>query len=298
MLRRVLALCALVAFPATALAQGDFADTVIESQDLGSGVYLLTGAGGNMGLCVGDDGAFLIDDQFAPLTEKILAKIKTLTDKDVRFVINTHWHGDHTGGNENLGNAGVAIVAHENVRVRLTTDQVMEVFGREVPAAPHAAHPVITFTENISFHLNGQTIRVSHPANAHTDGDAFIDFEEANVLHMGDVFFHGMYPFIDTGSGGSIQGVIAAVETALGMSDDATKIIPGHGALASKTDLQAYLGVLQGVRDAILPLVKAGKSVDEIVAADPLAKWNEAWGQGFMKPDVFTRIVAGSLGAK
>ena len=216
----------------------------------------------------------------------------------MKFVINTHWHGDHTGGNENLGKAGAIIVAHENVYKRLSTDQVLVAFDREIPARPKEALPVITFTRDVTFHLNGDELKVFHVENAHTDGDAIIYFTKANAVHMGDTFFNGMYPFIDTEHGGSIDGMIAAVGRMLEMIDDDTKIIPGHGPLGARAQLQAYHDMLVGVREAIQAEVAAGKSVDEVVAANPTAAYDGEWGGGFLNPERFTRIVAGDLSSR
>ncbi|MCP4249053.1 MAG: MBL fold metallo-hydrolase, partial [bacterium] len=217
---------AIAAGTAPAGAQ-DLEDVEIETTKVAENLYMLVGAGGNIGLSVGPDGAFLIDDQFAPLTEKITAAIKAVTEAPIRFVVNTHWHFDHTGGNENLGKAGAVIVAHENVRRRMSTEQFIAAFDRRVPASPPGALPVITFADAVTFHLNGDELHVFHVAPAHTDGDSIVHFRKANVLHLGDTFFDGMYPFIDVSAGGSIAGMIEAVDRALKLCDDKTKIIPG-----------------------------------------------------------------------
>jgi glyoxylase-like metal-dependent hydrolase (beta-lactamase superfamily II) len=254
-------------------------------------VYMLRGQGGNIGVCVGDDGVFAIDDQFAPLTPRILEEIEKLSEKPVRFVVNTHWHGDHTGGNENLGKAGAIIVAHANVRKRMSEKQFMEAFNRTVEPAPKGALPVVTFDQSITFHWNDETIEVVHVEPAHTDGDSFVHFRSANVLHAGDVFFNGMYPFIDTSTGGNLEGVIRAVERILERSDAKTRIIPGHGPLASRADLERYQAMLTTARDRIEPLLRAGRSRDEVIAAKPTADLDADWGGGFMKPDVWVGIV-------
>ena len=297
---RSLFLLASLALPiAPAVADDDpFKDTTIESTELGSGVWMLTGRGGNMLLVTGAGGALLVDDQFAPLTERIQAAIGGLTQEPLKFVVNTHWHGDHTGGNENLGAAGAVIVAHEGVHRRMSTDQVMELWNREVPAAPMVARPVVTFTEGVTLHLAERPVEVMGVgAPAHTDGDSFVKLADANVLHMGDTFFHGFYPFIDVGSGGSLDGVIAAADRALTMADDATKIVPGHGPVATKAALEAYRAMLVGVRAAIAPLVAAGKTRDEVIAAKPTAAFDAVWGGGFMSPDDFTGIVVDGMAA-
>ena len=234
-MRRILpffALLALLVLAAPGLASSQNFDAVeIETQQVSSSVYMLLGQGGNIGVFVGEDGVFVIDDQFAPLTDKILAAIGAITSEPVRFVFNTHWHGDHTGGNENLGRTGALIVAHENVRERLSMDQVLERVGREpapTPAAPAGALPVVTFTEDVTFHLNGDQLHAFHVSNADTDGDAIVHFRRANVVHMGDTFFRDRFPFIDTATGGSIDGMIAAVGAALAVMDARTRVIPGH----------------------------------------------------------------------
>jgi glyoxylase-like metal-dependent hydrolase (beta-lactamase superfamily II) len=213
MRRALLPTLALLLVAAPPAAGQDWDAVEIEAQEVADGVYMLTGRGGNLGLFVGEDGVFLIDDQYAPLTDKILAAIGQITTEPVRFVFNTHWHGDHTGGNENLGDAGALLVAHENVRARLSVDQLLERVGRPVseqPAAPEGAWPVVTFTEDVTFHLNGDELHAFHVEHAHTDGDAIVHFRNANVVHMGDTFFLGRFPFIDTATGGSIDGLIAA----------------------------------------------------------------------------------------
>ena len=276
-------------------AQRDFSNVTIAETELGSGIYMLTGAGGNMALSIGEDGAFLVDDQFAPLSEKIMAKIAELTDQPVKFVINTHWHGDHTGGNENFGNAGAIIVAHDNVHKRMSADQFMKFFAREVKAAPAAALPAITFSEQVTLHHNNDRIRAMHVPNGHTDGDAMILFEQANVLHMGDLYFNGLYPFIDVGSGGSINGVIAAIAEGLELANADTKIIPGHGPLSDRATMQAYHDMLIEIRDKVSSLKLDGMNLDEIIAAKPGANYDEAWGGKFIKPEQLITFVYSSL---
>lgn len=250
------------------------------------GVHVIQGRGGNIGVSVGADGVFMIDDQFAPATQAILDQIKTVTDQPVRFLVNTHFHRDHTGGNENLGKAGVLIFAHDNVRARL--------LGADSPA-PAAALPVVTFNDATTFHMNGQTIRVFHTANAHTDGDAMIHFVEADVIHMGDTFFNGFYPFIDSRSGGSLDGVFRTIDTVLALADGDTVIIPGHGPVGDRTDLIAYRDMLIKARDGIQPLIADGKSVEEIVAAKPTAEFDDSWGGGFLNPERFLRVMHAAM---
>jgi len=273
------------------LAQQDFSKVEIKTTEVASNLYMLNGRGGNIGVSVGDDGVFIIDDQFAPLSEKIMAAISELSDKPVSYVINTHWHGDHTGGNENFGKSGAVIVAHENVRQRMSTKQFMKAFGREVPAAPDAALPVVTFSQNATFYFNDTQIQVMHLPSAHTDGDSMVLFTEANVLHMGDTFFNGFFPFIDQSSGGTLDGLIVAANKTLGMIDDTTKIIPGHGPLSDKAALTTYLAMLEEVKATMTPLITAGTSRADVLAANPLGELGKTWGNGFMKTDVFTGIV-------
>jgi glyoxylase-like metal-dependent hydrolase (beta-lactamase superfamily II) len=283
-----------LAMPAAAQPQ-DFSEVEIKAQKVTDGVYMLTGRGGNLGLSVGASGSFLIDDQFAPLTEKILAAVKAITPDPVRFVVNTHWHFDHVGGNENLGKAGAFIVAHENVRRRMSTEQFSATFQQKTPPSPQAALPVVTFADAVTFHWNGEEIRVFHVPPAHTDGDAIVQFVKADVVHVGDVFFNGSYPFIDTSSGGRVDGVIAAVDRVLAATTDRTRFIPGHGPLGTKADLKDYRDTLQTLRDRIAKLKAEGKARDAVIAAKPTADYDAKWGQGFMKPDVWTGLVFDSV---
>jgi glyoxylase-like metal-dependent hydrolase (beta-lactamase superfamily II) len=269
----------------------DLSKVEVKVVPVAPGLAMLAGAGGNIGVCYGDDGVFVVDDDYAPLTDRIKAAIATLSNKPVRFVVNSHWHGDHTGGNENLGKAGVVIVAHDNVRKRLSVDQFVAAFNETFKASPAIALPIVTFADAVSFHVNGDDIRVFHVPPAHTDGDAVIQFAKANAVHMGDTYFNGMYPFIDVASGGSLEGMIGAVNKVLGGIDAATKVIPGHGPLSDKAGLTAYRDMLVAARNAIKPLVKAGKSRADVIAAKPTKALDAAWGGGFMKPDVFVGIV-------
>lgn len=296
-MRNKLVLAAALAVCASlpAFAQEDFSKVEIKTEKLAEGVWMLTGAGGNIGVSAGADGVFLIDSQYAPLTDKIKSAVAGLSTKPVRFVLNTHWHGDHVGGNENLGKTGVVIVAHDNVRKRMSSEQFIKAFNSKVPASPAVALPLVTFLDSISFHLNGDDVDAFHVPPAHTDGDAIVYFRKANVLHMGDTFFNGMYPFVDLSTGGSIAGMIAACDRGLGMGDASTKVIPGHGPSGSKADLKAFRDMLMASRDAVAPLVKAGKTLDDVKAAKPTAALDEKWGKGFMKPDVWVSIVYADL---
>ena len=295
-MRRFPALLALALAVVPALrAQQDFSQVKVTVTPIVPGVYMLQGSGGNIGLSVGKDNAFVIDDEYAPLTDRIKAAIATVTPNPVRFVVNTHWHGDHSGGNENMTNGGAIIVAQENVRRRMSTEQFNAFFKSTTPASPAAALPVITFADGISFYVNGDSVQVTHVKNAHTDGDVLVLFRGANVIHMGDTYFNGMYPYIDATSGGSLVGIIAAVDRALAMTNDATKIIPGHGPLGDHASLVEYRKAMVTVRDRVSKLVAKKRTLAQVLAAKPLADLDETWGKGFMKPDQFLSIVYASL---
>jgi len=271
-------------------------DTVkIRTTPLAGGVYLLQGSGGNIAASTGPDGVIMVDDDYAPLTDRILAAVDQLHSGRLRFVINTHWHGDHTGGNGNLGGQGIMIVAHDNVRQRMSREQFIESFGAKVPPSPAVALPVITFTDSLTFYLNNDTIQIFHVAPAHTDGDAVIFFRHANVIHMGDTYFNGLYPFIDYSTGGSLDGVIAAVDRGLGLADDATRIIPGHGPLATRTDLRRYREMLAAIRIRILSARRKGLTLEQALEARLIDDYNDAWGKGFLTPEQFFTIAWKSL---
>ncbi len=272
---------------APALGQQDFSKVEIKTTRVLDGIYMLEGWGGNIGLSVGDDGAFVIDDQFAPLNAKLTAAIRAVTDKPVEFVLNTHHHGDHTGGNPALAGSGATIIAHDNVRSRLASED---------DAAPDAL-PVITFSQTVTVRRNGHEIHIYHPENAHTDGDAVVYFRDVNVVHMGDILFSGMYPYIDIDGGGSLDGYIAALEAANQMVDGDTKIIPGHGPLSSKTELEASIEMLKSVRTRILALINDGLDEDDVVAANPLADFHDEWNWNFITTERMTRIAFRSLSA-
>ena len=274
-----------------AQAQQNFDKVEIKTEKLSPTTFVLFGAGGNVGVSVGEDALFIIDDQYAPVSPKILAALKQLSDKPIKFVLNTHWHGDHTGGNENMGKGGALIVAHDNVRKRMSTEQFIALFKSKVPPSPKVALPVVTFSTDVTFHINGDEVYGFHVPKAHTDGDTVVHFKKSNVIHMGDVFFNGWYPFIDVSSGGSPEGVIAASDRVLAMSDDNTKIIPGHGPVAGKGDLKAYRDMLASVSGRVKALMKEGKKLDEIKAAKPSAEFDEKWGKAFIKADAFIEML-------
>ncbi len=254
-------------------------------------IFMITGKGGNIGLFIGEDGTFMIDDQYAPLTDKIIAAIETVGGKYPKFLINTHYHGDHTGGNENIGGKGTLIFSHDNVRERLLSGSFLKPFDMKQAKSSKEGLPVVTFSEDISFHLNGDTVHVLHVPHAHTDGDSFIHFQKSNVIHAGDIFFNGFYPFIDVDHGGSLKGMIHAVDTLLVLADENTSIIPGHGPLASKADLEHYRNMLDEAYQRLNALKIAGKSAEEAVAEKPLADLEEEWGDGLFTGDRWIAII-------
>jgi len=281
---------------APSLALGQNFDTVqVTSTKVAGNVHMLVGAGGNIGLMAGDDAAFVVDDQFAPLTPKILAAIKAITPQPVRFVMNTHWHFDHTGGNENMGQAGALIFAHENVRKRMSTEQFIEALNRKQPASPRGALPVITFNDTVSFHLNGDSIVVFHVAPAHTDGDAMVMFTKANVVHTGDVFVSAGFPFVDRSSGGTINGIISATERLLTVTNADTKIIPGHGPLSDRARVKAYHDMLVVMRDRMKKEIAAKHTVDQVLASKITAEYDKDWPNGRER---FLRILYQELAAR
>ncbi|WP_026837238.1 MBL fold metallo-hydrolase [Gillisia sp. JM1] len=241
----------------------DMDDVKIEVVPVNENIYMLLGRGGNIGVSVGKDGVFMIDDQFAALTPKIIEAVKTISDKPVKFLVNTHYHGDHAGGNANFEKEGALIVAHENVRKRLKEDE---------KNTDQSGLPIITFDNKMQLHLNGDDIMVVHVHNAHTDGDALIYFPKSNVLHTGDTFFNGMFPYIDLKSGGSVSGDIEAAKTGLMLINAETKIIPGHGSLATYSDYKNYVNMLEGIKANVLAAIEAGKSREAILADESLTK--------------------------
>jgi len=268
-----------------------------KSTELAPGLYMLAGeggfGGGNMGLSIGADGVVLIDDGLPPLTGTLLAAIGELTAEPVEFVINTHVHGDHVGGNETLGKSGVTIVAHEKLRERMIAEGLTTADG-DVPA-PKESLPALTFSEAVTFHLNDREAFVFHVERAHTDGDAVIHFRDDNVIHAGDVMFNGLFPFIDLDSGGSVDGYIAAQKRILSLADGETKIVPGHGPLADKKDLKASVDMLEDARSRVRTLVEAGRSEEQILAANPLADYHDGWNWQFITTERMTRTLYRAL---
>ena len=280
-------------FTAQATAQSQSGVTV-KTEHVRGNIYALFARGGNIGVSVGDDGVYLIDDQYAPITPLIMAAIADISDQPVRYLINTHFHGDHTGGNENLGKMGTLIVAHDNVRARLTV-RSLDHSGGWTDAGAAYGLPVITFNDQLSFHLNGDEARAIHVANAHTDGDSFIHFKGANVIHMGDIMFNGLFPYIDVDAGGNVDGVLRGYDQVLALANDQTLFIPGHGPMAGRDDVLANRAMIQTVRDRVAALIADGKSLEEVLSAEPAAEYGEAYTWGFINAEKFVTAVYRSL---
>ena len=290
--RNRLLACGLVALAAASAAQErDFSQVEISTHRLADNLYYLEGEGGNIGLSVGEDGVFLIDDQFAPLTERILAAIRNLTDQPVRFVLNTHHHGDHTGGNQNLGKAGVVIVAHENVRTLLRDGLTSGDLDRLLTADERAGLPLVTYTDSVRFHLNGENIHAFHIDPAHTKGDSIVHFQNANVIHTGDVFRTTGYPYVDVNSSGSFLGIVAGYEKLLAISNPDTVFVPGHGVPSSQDDVRKQLDMIYTILDRVKDGIESGLSLDRIQSGKPTAEYDARWGNGRVKgPDLVAVI--------
>ena len=289
----MLSIVPLAGFAPRAIAQQDMSDVEITATYVAGNVYMLQGRGGNIGVSVGPDGALLVDDQFAALADKIRAALAGMVEGeiDLKFVLNTHWHGDHTGANVEFG-PEAPIIAHANVRKRLATRQET-VFGVTEPSPPEAL-PVITFGDSVSIHFNGEEIRAIHLPHGHTDGDAVVYFSGSNVVHMGDDFFSGRFPFVDLSTGGSVQGLVVAVRRVLeGLPPD-VKIIPGHGPVSGREDLQAYLEMLEESLGLVSVGIEAGKGLEELQAAGMPDRWAD-WGGGFIDTDRWIEILYRSL---
>jgi len=257
--------------------QPDFSQVQIKTHKVRDNIYMLEGMGGNIGLFVGADGAFLIDDQFAPLTDKIVTAVRRITDKEIRFLVNTHIHGDHVGGNENLGRLGVLIFAHKNVRKRLSDGPADLRTGGQLPPSAEAALPIVTYDEGVEFHINGDRVHVFPVPPAHTDGDSYIHFTRANVLHLGDVFRTNSYPIIDVGNGGTFNGIIEGLNMAIDLSDDETRIIPGHGVVSDRKMLIQVRDMYLDIRGKVLTLIGAGKTLEQVLAAGPTRDYDDRW---------------------
>ncbi|HVT45573.1 MAG TPA: MBL fold metallo-hydrolase [Thermoanaerobaculia bacterium] len=284
---------ALVLMPSSLFAQRDFSKVEIKATKVAGNVYMLEGLGGNIGVSAGPDGILIVDDQYAPLAEKIRAALKSIDPGQLKFVLNTHWHGDHTGGNPEFG-PEAPVIAHTNVRKRLARDH--QIRGTTIKAMVPEGLPVITFDESLSVHFNGEEIRMIHHPAGHTDGDSVIFFSRSNVIHMGDQFFNDRFPFIDLESGGSVEGYLANVEAVIAGAPAGVKIIPGHGRLATVEDLRRFAGMLRETIRIVRSQMSAGKSLDEIKAAG-LPDWT-SWVSGWITIDVWIETIHGSLSAK
>ena len=290
-------LIVLMLFAVTASAQQpDYSKVQIKVTKVAGNVYMLEGSGGNIGVSVGDDGLLIVDDQFAPLADKIRAALKGLADKKLRFILNTHWHGDHTGGNVALG-PEAPISAHANVRKRLATEQRSTVFNSTTPPSPKEALPVITFDQSLSVHFNGEDIRAIHFPKGHTDGDSVIFFSTSNVVHLGDDFFAGRFPFVDLESGGTVEGLTKNIGEIIGKIPAGAKLIPGHGPISTLDDLKNYHRMLQQTTEIVRQKISAGKTLDQIKSEGLPAEW-APWGTGFIKTDRWVETIYKSLTAK
>lgn len=284
----------LVCFTASyARAQQDFSKVQMKATKVAGNIYMLEGAGGNIGVSAGADGILIVDDQFAPLADKIRAALKEINPGALRFILNTHYHGDHTGSNVVFGKEAT-IIAHDNVRARLAAAQV--VLGDKVPAAPKEALPVITFNQSVSIYFNGEEIRVVHFPAGHTDGDSVMFFTTSNVVHMGDHFFAGRFPFIDIDHGGSVEGMLRNITDIIARMPTDVRIIPGHGPLSTLDDLKLYRRMLAATSDLIRRQIAAGKTLEQVKASGLPAEW-KTWGTGFINTDRWIETVFKSLSA-
>jgi cyclase len=297
----LLAFITLALLPLLASAQDqDFSKVQIKVTRVSGNVYMLEGSGGNIAASVGDDGIVIVDDQYAPLAEKIAAALKNIgvTDKPVRFVINTHYHGDHTGGNAPFANQGATVIAQDNVRKRLETGGKAGNGGSismDVKPAEKGALPIITFDHDVTVHLNGEDIRALHFPAGHTDGDSIIFFPKANVVHMGDDYVRYGFPFIDVSSGGSVQGMIEACEKVIPMLPPDVKVIPGHGQLSNLDEVREYIQMLKGTTAAVEAALKKGSTLDQMKKDKILAAWDKKYASKFVTQDVFVETLYNSL---
>jgi cyclase len=291
--KSIIALLVLLASPLLIIAQEDYSKVEIKATKINGNVYMLEGAGGNIGVSVGPDGILIVDDQFAPLAEKIKAALKTLGDGKLKFILNTHWHGDHTGGNAPLGREA-PIIAHDNVRKRLSTEQRIDFFKMTVPPSPSEALPVITFDNSLSVHFNGEEIKAIHFPHGHTDGDSVIFFTKSNVVHLGDDFFAGRFPFVDLDSGGSVQGLVKNIGEIIPKIPAGAKLIPGHGPISTIDDLKAFHRMLIETTDVVRKKMARKKTLAQIKTEGLPAEW-KSWGEGFVKTDQWIELIYNSL---
>lgn len=291
---KFLTLAFLVMIATSAVSQG-FDTVQIRPQKITDRVYLLKGSGGNIGLLTGADGLLMVDDQFAPLSEKIAKAINGVDAGPVRFLVNTHIHGDHTGGNENFKKMGVTIVAHDVVRQRMSKESTNTRTNQTVPPRDKSAWPEITFADRMNVHLNDEDIELYHFTNGHTDGDVVVRFVKANVYHVGDLFNRGSFPFIDGGNGGDVVGLVSNFDKILALIDDNAKVIPGHGNLATKADVKAYRDMLVDIQTQVASALKKGKKVEDIPAMNITAKYDQIFPTAFIKGKDFVIVVANTL---
>lgn len=281
----------LLLLPFTLQAQQNFDTVRIRPFQLTDDVYMLTGSGGNIGVLVGPEGNLIVDDQYAPLSDKIRKAVYTINPGEVRYVINTHLHGDHTGGNENFRKVGATLVAHDNVRARMMKESVNRE-GKTVPPRNPESWPVMTFGQRLNVHLNGEDLELYYLDRGHTDGDVIVKFKKANVIHTGDAFVRERYPFIDLTSGGSFLGYIHTLQQIYDLADDQTKIIPGHGALATRADVKALHDKLSDIRDQVIAALNKGTKPEELTSLPIAAKYDAEFGKGFVKGKDFVLLVA------
>lgn len=298
----VLAALLLVLLAAPAAAQKTWDEVVLRPEALGGGLWMVRGVGGNLLLCTGADGALLVDAQFSPLGGRIRALADSLgrtvtgaSAPSLRFVVNTHYHDDHVDGDAAMAAAGATIVAHEAVRARVSVTAFNSTFAETARAIPPAGRPAITFTDSLTFHLDGHDLRVVHVPPAHTDGDAYVWIPDADVLHTGDLFFNGDYPVVDVAGGGRLDGMIRAADRLLALAGPHTRIVPGHGPLADRAALRRYRDMLVLARERLSGLVRAGRTLAELQAAKPLADLDPIWGNGYMKPNDFLACIYSDL---
>ena len=289
--------CAIIGFVVLVSVGGlyaqDQAGVQVTAEKLGNRLYMLQDSGGmgNTTVLTGDDGVLMIDTKVTASIDKLLARISELSKEPIRFVLITHWHFDHVGGNEKLAATGATIIAHENVRKQMGTAHDMKILNTKVPPSPDIALPLATYTKEMQFHMNGEDIKVFYPGPGHTDGDSVIYFSHANVMVMGDLYFEGIYPYIGIYSGGSINAMITAIQQILPMINEQTLVVPGHGPLSNKAQLEEYLSMLTAIRDNVSRLVQEGKTKEEAVAAKPTHAFDKKWGKGFLAPDQFAELV-------
>lgn len=297
MKKHLLLFALVVIIPAAAHTHAqDFSKVEIKVTKIAGNVYMLQGSGGNIGVSVGPDGILIVDDQFAPLADKIKAALKTLGDGKLKFVLNTHYHGDHTDGNAVFGQDAL-IIAQTNVRKRLSTEQVSKFFKRTTPPSPKQALPVVTFDQSVSVFFNGEEIKVIHFPHGHTDGDSVIFFHSSNVVHMGDDFFAGRFPVVDLEAGGDIEGLAKNVGDIVSRLPADVKIIPGHGPLSGVEDLKQYHRMLVETTDIVRKKMKAGKTLEQIKGEGLPEEW-KSWGSGYIKTDVWLELIYQSLSKK